>query len=341
MRTYTQMLKNDNPIVLGKGTFGNVYLVEDRSGNKFAYKQCNYHKYLYLTLSEAEFMIKLRGCPQIVQLMDSVKVKSTRYGKGLDLVLELCDGTLLDLLNNSNGKGLDEPVVLDMIRDVSAGLAFMRSKNMSHCDLKMENILYKYDDSSISGYRFLIGDFGNVEYGNKMDKFHRIQTNHYRAGENLMKSLDISSCDMASLACIIYESITDRYLVNHSEEEEEAQLQVHFNAIGFGMLFNIDLAHPVNDLAVSMYFDGIIEHKGFIEQPGSYFQQHLASLGYTRKAELTNLIQLMLLPVPDKRIQANEVKDHTFIKDYGIHMLTKALFTPIFFDGYPWCEFNI
>lgn len=349
--SYTQVMKNDAPVVLGKGTFGKVYLVEDASGNQFAYKECNYYKYLHLTLCEAKVMTELRGCPQIVQLVDSVPVNSIQYGKGCNLVLELCDGTLLDLLADSDGKGLSESVVLDMIRDVSTGLAFMRSKCISHCDLKMENILYKVDDSSKSGYRFLICDFGNVEFGDTMKSFHRIQTHHYRAGENLMKSLDILSCDMASLACIIYESITDRYLVNDSDEDEEGQLETHLNAIGFDLIFksDIDLMHPVNDLAVHMYFDGIIEQKGFIEQPESYFQRHLDSLGYTYKAEITNLIQRMLLPVPDKRIQAEEVKDLPFITEdeeefdnnYGLNAMIEALYAPIPFDinhALQWCQ---
>jgi serine/threonine protein kinase len=346
--SYTQVIKNDIPVVLGKGTFGKVYLVEDESGNKFAYKECNYYKYLNLTLYEAEVMKELLGCPQIVQLVDSVPVQ---YGKGCNLVLELCDGTLLDLLADSDGKGLSESVVLDMIRDVSTGLAFMRSKCISHCDLKMENILYKMDECSKSGYRFLIGDFGNAEFGDTMKSFHRIQSHHYRSGENLMKSLNISSCDMASLACIIYESITDRYLVNNSDQEEEAQLETHLNAIGFDLIFksDINLMHPVNDLAVHMYFEGIIEKKGFIEYPESHFQRHLVSLGYTHKDEITNLIQRMLLPVPEKRIQAEEVKDLPFITEdeeefdnnYGLNALIKALYAPIPFDlnhALQWCQ---
>ena len=304
---YIPYLNNyDQPVILGEGAFGKVTMIQDMYGDMYALKTCTYVKYLSYSNKEAEDMKKLVGCPQLVQLMDTIPNED-----GVDLVLELCTGSLLDLLYKS-GLGLKQDVVLDMIRDVSTGLEFMRSKGMSHCDLKLENILYKLDDSSVSGYRFLICDFGNVDYGDNMPSFHRIQTNHYRSGENLLHSSDISSCDMASLACIIYEVITDKYLVDIDDDDELGQLEVQLRAIGFDVLLenDFDMCHPVNQMATQLYFDERIEQKGDIDYPDSDLKKSMMALGYTKGDEITKLIQWMLLPIPEKRLKAEQVKEH-------------------------------
>jgi serine/threonine protein kinase len=312
--SYTPVLKNDQPVVLGEGAFGKVTLVQDPSGTQYAYKTCTYLKYMYNTFMEAAFMKKLQGCPEIVQLVEAVP-----NGTGMDLVLELCDGTLLDLLDESMGDGLSEDIVLDMIDDVSKGLAFMRTKKLSHCDLKMENIMYKYagTNHSKSGYRFLIGDFGNVQEGDKLSFFHRIQTNHYRSGENLMKQRDISTCDMASLACIIYECITTQYLVEGSDSDEPAQLEMQMDAIGFDLMKEWSLDHSEQAFLVAdeLYRSGRIRAEGCIERRESILTECYELYGYKRGKQMTHLIQRMLFPIPMLRIYPDEVGDHAVFQE--------------------------
>lgn len=314
--SYTPVLKNGQPVVLGEGAFGKVTLVQDRSGTQYAYKTCTYQKYMANTVMEVAFMKELQGCQEIVQLVEAVP------NTGMDIVLELCDGTLLDLLDEAQGDGLSEDVVLDMIDDVSKGLAFMRTKKLSHCDLKMENILYKYagKDHSKSGYRFLICDFGNVQRGDKLPFFHRIQTNHYRAGENLMKQRDISTCDMASLACIIYECITAQYLVEGSDSDEPRQLEMQIDAIGFDLIeeWALDQSDPAFVMADALYRSGRIRAVGCIERRESLLTECYELYGYKRGKHMTNLIQRMLFPIPMLRIYADEVCDHAvFQEDAG------------------------
>jgi serine/threonine protein kinase len=219
-----------------------------------------------------------------------------------------------------------------MIHDVSEGLAWMNAKNMSHCDLKLENILYKMDATSVSGYRFLVADFGNVQYGKKMGYYHTIQTNHYRCGENLMKSKVISTCDMASLGCIIYECITGNYLVNHSSSSESLQLEAQFNAMGYDFILeqHLSMTHSVYKLATQLYFDGLIQQQGFIAMEQSQLQRAMKSLGYVYSKELTHMIQNMLLPIPNRRLQSHQVNSFDFIQSrntpvYAMKRLIKSL----------------
>lgn len=293
--SYSHVILDNAPVELGQGTFGTVSLVEDASGTLFAYKTCSYKKYSKRTVDEAYIMKQLVGCPFIVELVDTIP-----NGEGLDMVMELCQGDLLDMLKSFP---LEEELVLDLISDVSNGLAFMRSKNMSHCDLKMENILYKFDETRASGVRFLIADFGNVLYS--MDYFHPIQTRPYRAGENLMLSCDISSCDMASLACIIYEFITGDYLVMSNNSEDH--LAEHLNAIGYDMIceYALPACHPLLIIAQQYYSKGLIGWTGFLTEDGF---QH-AMKNFSHKDEITELIQRMLIPLPELRTQAHQVNE--------------------------------
>ncbi len=202
--------------VLGSGAFGVVSLVEHINGKLFARKQATSH--FSYTHIEAEMMELVKGHDNIVQLIDVIP-----RNEGVDLIIELCDGNLLELLQERDG--LEIEIVKDLALDVGRAIQFMRSKNLSHCDIKPENILYKKDQSKKSGFRFLVADFGNATIGDFID--YRIQTCHYRCSENLLASMSgnkslnqITSCDYYSLGCILFEAITTQYLFSDTEDEE-------------------------------------------------------------------------------------------------------------------------
>ena len=202
--------------VLGSGAFGVVSLVEHINGKRFARKQATSH--FSNTHVEAEMMELVKGHDNIVQLIDVIP-----SGAGVDLIIELCDGNLLELIQEKDG--LEIEIVKDLALDIGRALQFMRSKKISHCDLKPENILYKKDQSKKSGFRFLVADFGNATIGDFID--YRIQTCHYRCSENILASMSgneslnqITSCDYYSLGCILFEAITTQYLFSNTEDEE-------------------------------------------------------------------------------------------------------------------------
>ena len=312
---YTSVLKSTGePILLGEGAFGKVELVKNESGETFAQKTCTRKKYVANTLREGSIMEKLKGCNNIVQLIDTVPNK--KYKDGIDLILERCDGTLLDLLEDSDGDGLQEAIVCDVARDVANGIAFMRSKGFSHCDLKLENILYKCVPESKSGYRFLIADFGNTEEGDSLSHFYRIQTNHYRCSENLLKKLDIRTCDMPSLACILYELITAKYLINRTDDEEyeQDQLDDMMDIIGLETLESYSFTCKEKK-SMEPYFENA-SVKGSISEPNSLLEKAYETLGYTKRKEMTDLIKRLLLPFPEKRLKAEQVQYHPAIEEY-------------------------
>jgi serine/threonine protein kinase len=281
---------------IGKGGFGQVYAVQNQSGDVFAYKTCTDQRYLQDTVQEVSVMNKLSGCKNIVQLVDSVPNQD-----GYDIVMELCEGTLLSLLEQNDMNGLEEVVVLDLLRDISEGLAFMRDKSISHCDLKPENILYKRVSDSKSGYRFLLSDFGNAFEGYYLSQYHRLQTNHYRCMKNLLFSCEVKNCDMPSLACVLYEAITGQYLIDCAEDDELGQIRTQIDVIGMKLFptstkYNRETVYNRLPEELKRYMKHESSIRGTISRPNSVLNQAFERFDYINRSELTDLIKRLLIP---------------------------------------------
>ena len=315
--------------MLGTGSFGSVTLVRGSNGLFYAKKECTRSKYDRHTQHEAEIMNSLRGCESIVELIETVPNRS-----GVDLIMQRCDGSLLDLIHKSNYTGLSEAVVTDLARDMIQAIRFMRERSISHCDLKPENILYQKEPARTSGVRFLVADFGNAERGDTLSPFHRIQTNHYRCGENILASIldrqrdtqikvnsflqiegevykkqctDLRSCDYASLGCILCEAITGDYLIHLDENQEEDQLDMILSFVGRDKLEQLlphldsewkDFLSPLRMLIISD-----------LEQTGM-FMYIVKQLERFRHSQIwMELIRDLVMPFPEFRIQAEEASE--------------------------------
>jgi len=287
---------------LGEGTFGKISLVVDKEGNQFAMKTCK--DYLLDMRKEAYIMMELQH-ENIVKLYDII---------GQKIIMELYDGSVFDLFEDNGHLPLNEEIIRDLTTDILRGLAFMRSKNYSHCDLKPENILYKRDQSRNSGYRFVIADFGSAVKGDKLPYYYRIQTNHYRCAENLMGSTDITSCDYPSLACIIYELFTGEYLVkshlfNKNENDPEVQKEQILQQM------KAITVQTTNSAIIKVGSDEKKIEDRFIIR--SIFQMRCNNI-YIGNGMLDknisllwiDLIEQLLLPFPKFRLQGEEALKH-------------------------------
>lgn len=297
---------SNEEIVLGNGAFSTVILVKDQFGRKFAYKKCNRMKYLQNTIKEAKIMTKLGQYPQHPNIMELIIAipRTIRYENGVDIVMPKCDGSLLDLIEERYRKvgfGLTEPVLLDLVQDLVNGLTFMQSKNVTHCDLKPENVLYVLDNTRQSGYRFIIADFGGAEEVAVVNR--RIQTNHYRCPENLLnKKNDIRACDFFSLGCILYTAITSIILIHYKEEKNITELQIEERQIiRILQLIGTDFIQQFNNELDYSRFMKHVGKKGEIHTD-PFLLASFKDMDYKFGSEWISYIQNMLIPFPSQRL---------------------------------------
>jgi serine/threonine protein kinase len=80
-------------------------------------------------------------------------------------VLELCDGSLQDLIDSRKEEEFHEDEILEIITTVAKSLKYVHSKDIIHRDLKPDNILFK----NTGGIRiWKLTDFGSsVKRGRK------------------------------------------------------------------------------------------------------------------------------------------------------------------------------
>ena len=74
--------------------------------------------------------------------------------------MELCDGDLNYFLKKKNGN-LDIITIIKIINQLNEVLKLMHSKKIEHRDLKLENILIKYNYDYLINY-IIVGDIGKI-----------------------------------------------------------------------------------------------------------------------------------------------------------------------------------
>ena len=140
---------------LGEGSFGVVYLVEDRGGMKYALKllrlwevPADIRKPL-MDRFEMEFKTGQIDCDNLVRSLDYGTVGGNPY-----IVMEFCPGGDLEPMLGKN-----EAQAPRICRDILIGLDALHAQGKVHRDLKPENVLFKQNgkaaltDFGISGDR--------------------------------------------------------------------------------------------------------------------------------------------------------------------------------------------
>ncbi|XP_059446328.1 mitogen-activated protein kinase kinase kinase 20-like [Corylus avellana] len=198
--------------VLGKGTYGTVFLVElsDPTATPIAVKTCPIAKSFSLQLEE-RVLAQLRGCPGIVSCLGSSL--TVEDGPGLyNLFLEYAaGGTLEDLIKKESG--LCERDMRRYLRMILRGLCSVHGKGMVHCDLKPSNILVF---PGKGGDSLKIADFGlareGQDYKEEMGfwRFRFRGTPYYMSPESVAFGEIGAPLDIWSLGCILVEMVTGK-----------------------------------------------------------------------------------------------------------------------------------
>ena len=205
---------------LGSGSFGNVYLAQNRyTKEKVAMKIIK--KANKDLLSDGEIkdeidILKTLEHPDIVRIIESFNTKDSYV-----LVTEYCEGgELYDQVKNQ----LSETQIAVIFKQLLSGLAYLHSNNIVHRDLKLENILIQeIEKSKTNGeelFNIKIIDFGTARiFSNKKKPQSIVGSSYYIAPEVLRQNYN-KECDLWSVGVILYMFIVGHAPFDGCDDEE-------------------------------------------------------------------------------------------------------------------------
>ena len=203
--------------ILGDGTYGIVYEGRNReTREKVAVKKL---KEKFRSLEECLKRKEVRILEQlnhenIVQLEEVIREKNGETS----LIFEYCDCNLFDFIDKhrKHQKLIPEPIIRDIVLQITNGIKFMHSNQYFHRDLKPENILVKLNDydfnninNNIGQLKIKIADFGTakeIPLRNNMPMTDYVCTRWYRAPECVLRTdFYDEKIDIWAIGCIMAE----------------------------------------------------------------------------------------------------------------------------------------
>ena len=126
------------------------------------------------------------------------------------IVMELCDKNLSKLLtekinNTKNAFSVNE--IYDIMRQLNTTFKIMKENKIIHRDLKLENVLIKYNNDNSGNYTVKLADYGCSKRLNSLSRNYCLSnagTLIYMAPEILNQKQYNYKCDLWSLGIIIY-----------------------------------------------------------------------------------------------------------------------------------------
>ena len=142
-------------------------------------------------------------------------VKCYEYFKNKDnfvIIMELCDKNLSQLLQKriiNENKGYNFEEIYAIISQLNNTFKIMKENNIIHRDLKLENILIKYDDKEHIKYTIKLSDYGCSKRLKSLSKNCNTYSGTlvYMAPEILKGKEYDFKCDLWSIGIIIYRLI--------------------------------------------------------------------------------------------------------------------------------------
>jgi dual specificity tyrosine-phosphorylation-regulated kinase 1 len=309
---------------LGSGSFGVVVKAYDTISKAYVAIKLIKNKEAFYKQAQYEIAI-LRKVHETKQNNNIVLMREYfDWRNHLCIVTELLYINLYELLKHTNFSGVSLNLTRKFAYQILVSLCYLRNMDIIHCDLKPENILLK----SAKNSSIKLIDFGSsCYYTNRM--FTYIQSRFYRSPEVLLGLPYDCAIDMWSLGCILVELHTGVPIFDGKNEGEQ-----------IGKIIRI-LGHPPNWMIEKMSntkrkdnfaFDlgsNTYTYKGHIGQTmtlsqamqrrnGTSGSSFIQSETETDFGLFLDLVKLILLYDPVKRIKPHEALKHEFFKNCKI-----------------------
>ena len=119
------------------------------------------------------------------------------------IVMELCDENLTNFIATKKEQLLDEEIYA-ILSQLNNTFRIISSKKIAHRDLKLENILVKYENNEKTKCTFKLTDYGESKKLSVTNKYTQVGTCNFTAPEILSGEEYNIECDLWSLGIIIH-----------------------------------------------------------------------------------------------------------------------------------------
>ena len=193
---------------LGQGAFGKVVKGE-KNGQLYAIKIQDKKDNEFLE-EEVEVLRTISEHETCVKMVSTFEDETTHY-----IVFEKLDKSVYEMMLKDV---LTDKDIISIARQTLNALAFLKSKNLIHGDIKPENILFVNDGDDP---RIKLIDFGLATFDDSTNKMNTISTTPYRCPESLFNLIWSFGADIWSLGCLICEMKTGQVFFESGEHCEE------------------------------------------------------------------------------------------------------------------------
>jgi hypothetical protein len=158
---------------IGEGTFGKIYLVEDKLKNYFSLKKIIANDEFELEGFEQEYqLINQVRHPNVLKILATAKQKLDKTTYGLYILMEtgLSDWEKEIKSRLTLKKYYSEQELIDIFKQIIYALVFLQRNNISHRDIKPQNILIFKNNV------YKLADFGEAKKLSMMDTNKQLNT---------------------------------------------------------------------------------------------------------------------------------------------------------------------
>jgi serine/threonine protein kinase len=157
-------LINDKYIVikyLSRGTFCKVWLVYDLTVNKFYALKIQEDKDDDTLINEIKMLNTVHRdevCSNICEMIDNFDIKIEGRNRKA-ILLELLGNSLSHLVYGENDDIINSDMIRKIMKSLLVGINVLHKKNLIHCDLKLDNILFSESNKKIKS---IMGDIDKL-----------------------------------------------------------------------------------------------------------------------------------------------------------------------------------
>ena len=278
---------------IGEGSYGVVYKAEDKNNKNslVAIKQIskmriNSNAYLLEALQKELYIMRLLSDKNSVQLIEDFETEE-KY----NLVMELCDSDLdIELKKRKSEKKscFNELEVQAIMNQFNVIFKKMQKEHVIHRDLKLKNIMIKYDKNvEIIGFILKLSDFGFSKVMNEGDITGTNLGSPATKAPEIMKGSDYNAkADLWSIGVIMYQLFFDQlpFPARTARELKEAIFRARGVRLPIGkedsmtqICFDLIDQLLQKDPEKRIEFDAYFNHKFFSEEHKLFLIERIKS----------------------------------------------------------------